>query len=348
MSSVLDPYGFSIAIYLISIMLLIGGIVLAIGYALNEKRLKEFGKNEIFQSAVNGILIGVFLTLFAQNGLINSLIYNITTSNGVTLQCQQFLSQNAAICFAYDYLAGSGYTLMDTYHPSILSSATLILTGSIGLTAALGIIGSASLNLVVVTISFAPAINPLISQLQYLTKIFSTVAIGATVQSSILVFVAVSSTSVILPTGLLLRTFVATRKLGGFFIALAIGLYVIYPLSYLFDAYIANSYTANVNATSIRSLTVSASGFGNNIYSGIGPTVTNSVIRGITSTFITPLQLILNGFQNVITSIIDTISYFIVYTFVLPAFSLIITVISIRELSSLLGSEAFFGKFGVI
>ena len=64
-------YGFSIAVYVIGIMLAIAGISLGIGYAANKRSLKEFGKEEIYQSVINGVLVGSMLILFSQNGIVN-------------------------------------------------------------------------------------------------------------------------------------------------------------------------------------------------------------------------------------------------------------------------------------
>ncbi len=46
--------------------------------------------------------------------------------------------------------------------------------------------------------------------------------------------------------------------------------------------------------------------------------------------------------------LLNQLAYLIVYAFVLPIFSLIVTGISIRELSRVLGAEAFFGKFNLL
>ena len=68
-------YGFSVAVYVIGIMLSIAGISLGIGYAANKRSLKEFGKEEIYQSVINGVLVGSMLILFSQNGIVNSDYY---------------------------------------------------------------------------------------------------------------------------------------------------------------------------------------------------------------------------------------------------------------------------------
>ncbi len=341
-------YGFSIAIYVISIMLIISGIVLGFGYALNDKRLKEFGKNEIYQSILNGALVGGLLAAFSQDGIINQAIYSIATANGASMQCQQFLSQNAAICFAYNYLTGTGYTLMGIYHPSVLSSVLVLLTALLSLSLVLGIIGAAKLSIIVITISFSSIVNPLAMQLQYIIKILITIAIGATVQSSVLAFISLTSLSIILPAGLILRSFYPTRKLGGFLIALMLGLYVVLPLSYVMNALIANQYILDVNSTSVQQVAASASSIESSIYGNLQAAPSNSFLSEVESIFINPLSSLANSFQSLVNSLMDDVSYFIVYTFILPAFSLIITGISIREFATILGSEASFGKFNVL
>ena len=79
----------------------------------------------------------------------------------------------------------------------------------------------------------------------------------------------------------------------------------------------------------------------NNYYNS---TKENSIIGKISGA-VTSLQ---NNIALLFDKIFSAVAYFIVYTFILPAFSLIITGISIRELSELLGSEASFGKFYIL
>ncbi len=341
-------YGYGIAIGVIGIMLALSGIALGLGYALNDKRLREFGRGEVYQAVINGALVGGLLAAFSANGIVSRFIYAATMSNGVSMQCPAYLFQNAAICFAYNYLAGSGYTLSNTYHPSILSATLVMITALLGLSTVLGMIGGLKLSILVVTISFAQVVNPILSQVQYLIRILSTVAIGATVQSSILIFISVSSLSVILPAGLILRSFYPTRKLGGFLIALVIGLYVVLPLSYVLDAIIANSYSVNVNSTGVQQLTVSAASVESTALGNLHPVATNSMLYSIGSDFISPLNSLADAFQGIVSSLFSAVAYLIVYTFILPAFSLVITGISIRELSSLLGSDTSFDILAVL
>jgi hypothetical protein len=343
-------YGFSIAVYVIGIMLSVAGISLGMGYAINKRSLKEFGKEEIYQSIINGVLVGSMLLLFSQGGIVNSMINQITLYNSTSISCQAYMSNNAALCLAYDYLAGSGYTYMGTFHPSILSSTTTLMAELLGLNTILGVIGSININLVVVSISLGSVVNPITSQIMYFVRILTTISMGALVQSSILIFVSLTATTIILPAGLILRSFYPTRKVGGFLIALSIGLYIVLPLSYVMDAMIANSYYTTLSNSSIVSLTSSANSFKGTL-TGI-PQVKNASDYGSAISFLgtitNGISSISNYFSGIINWLISTVAYFIVYTFILPGFSLIITIISVRELSAMLGSEAFFDLFRVM
>ena len=343
-------YGFSIAVYVIGIMLAIAGISLGIGYAANKRSLKEFGKEEIYQSVINGVLVGSMLILFSQNGIVNSMINQITFYNSTSITCQSYMSGNAALCLAYDYLSGSGYTYAGIFHQSILSSVTTLIVDLLGLNTILGVIGSISINLVVVNISLGSVVNPLISQIMYFVRILTTILTGVLVQSSILIFISLTATTIILPAGLILRSFYPTRKLGGFLIALTIGLYVVLPLSYVMNAMIANSYSQTLSNSSIISLTSSASSFKNTLSSI--PEIKNQSDYGKALSFLGTITNgitdISNYFSGIVNWLVSSIAYFIVYTFILPGFSLILTIISVRELSAMLGSEAFFDLFRVM
>ena len=62
------------------------------------------------------------------------------------------------------------------------------------------------------------------SQINYIIEALSATAVSISVQAFILVFASLCAISIILPLGIILRTFYTTRKLGRFFIALSINL----------------------------------------------------------------------------------------------------------------------------
>jgi len=321
--------GYAVSVALIGIMLSISGIILGIGFALNSKKLKEVGKQELGQSVLNGILVGSLLMLFAGNGVVSSLINTLTLQNGTSISCTGMLTGNIAICFAYNYLVGpSAYTFMGTSNMSVLSLATYLLMVVYALYAVLGI--------------FSTFLGPMLGQLRYISQALSAIAVSATVQASILAFVAVSALTLIMPLGIILRTFYPTRKLGGLLIALAIGLYVVLPLSYVFDAMVEHSFSQayaynytqiQVSAKSLQSSILSS----NTILSSNITGILNVGILGSVASFITSL---LSSIANIVNMLLNEIAYLIVYAFIMPIFSALITIVSIRELAELLGSDA--------
>jgi hypothetical protein len=321
-------YGFNVSVLLVGIMLAIAGIVLGVGYAINNKKLKEFGKEELVQSVINGALVGGLLLLFVGNGPIDSLINSLVMANGTSMSCAAYLSQNSAICFAYNYLVGPGkYYFMGTPHDSILTTATTAILLLLGLYAVLGLLKT--------------FLSPLLSMIQSAVQALGATAVSAAVQASVLSFIAVSALTVILPAGLILRSLYPTRKLGGFLIALAICLYVVLPLTYVMNATIAGAYSTATNSTGLGAVSLNSAGIENSVVSASGNSTNSSVILSAVSGVQSWTSSFLNG-------MFGEVAYFIVYAFIMPAFSLVLTGISLRELSRLLGSDTFFGKFNLL
>ncbi|MGI0141983.1 MAG: hypothetical protein ACREBF_05055 [Candidatus Micrarchaeales archaeon] len=340
-------YGFGIAVDIIGIMLAVSGIILGLGYAFDEKKLKEFGKSEIFQSMVNGALVGFLLLLFASNGILTGLINSVTSGSAQSFSCPSYMDGNSALCFAYSYLMGiQGYTVAGSHYNSLFVTVSGVLVSLITLSTVLGAIAAFKINLLIVSISFSSILTPIISELQYVTNIVTTLALGITVQAALLSFVAVTALTVILPIGLVLRCFYPTRKLGGFFIAVSLGTYVVLPLTYLFNATLVTSYDTNLNSTNLVQITDSASSI-NGQLAGASNLQLNQT-QGIFTQITSGIESIVQSLNQILSDMLFGISQLIMQIFILPTFSLIVTGISIKELAELFGSEAFFGKFRIL
>lgn len=321
-------YGFSISVLLVSIMLAIAGFALGLGYATENKKLKEFGREEIMQSLINGALVGGLLAMFVSGGPIDSMINSIAMGNGTTISCAGFLSQNSAICFAYNYLVGpSKYYFLGVPHDSILTGSMTLIVALIGLYAILGLLKT--------------FLSPLLSIIQTAVQALGATAISATVQASVLAFVAASALTVVLPAGLILRSLYPTRRMGGFLIALAISLYVVLPLTYVMNATISNAYLSTTNSSGTGAVTLGS----DSITSSAIAAAKNSTNSSAITSFISGAQ---SWTTNFLDGLFGSVAYFIVYAFILPAFSLMLTGISVRELSRMLGSDTFFGKFNLL
>ena len=65
--------GYSIAITLVAIMVSVAGIIFGIGYSMDDRRLKELGRAELYQAIINGVIVGSLLLAFGTNGIVPSL-----------------------------------------------------------------------------------------------------------------------------------------------------------------------------------------------------------------------------------------------------------------------------------
>lgn len=337
-------YGFNIAVSVLAMMIAVGGISLGMGIAANNKRLKEFGRDELNQCLINGLLIGGLVALFVPSGIIPSLIGSIASQNA-TAECQQYLASNYAICFANGYLTGSGYSFEGSFHSSILSQSTSLIIGLLSLNTIIGLLASLKISILAVSFSLSQVMSPILTEIQFFVKALTTVSISVLVQSSILSAIAASSITVILPAGLILRTFYPTRKVGGFLISAVLGLYVVLPLTYVLNAAIASSYSSSLSNSTIVSLSASASSLNSYVVqaaSSLNPS--NSIVSDMSS-YLSTISSQISGFAE---QMMDYVSYFIMAAFILPAFSLVITLISIKELSAILGSEITFNIFDLV
>lgn len=328
-------------------MFSIGGIVLGIGYSINNKKMKEFGFDEIFQSAINGVILGILFVSFMPNGLISNSINNIVTSSSVSAECQGYMSGNYAICFAYNYLIGINPVYIGNQaYPSLLTESEKLLIPISVIYGAVSVISGLSINLIVASINFGSLLSPAITELGFIIRTILAAIMGIYVQASLLSVIASVAIPLILPIGIILRTFYPTRKLGGAIMAISIGLFGVFPLTYLFDARISSYFNSNIS-TNNQTLSLN-SGIGKfrDAISSISSSK-NTSAKSVLSTLSLDAKIINSAFYSWINQIIDAISLLIVQVFFLPIFSIILTVISIKEIGSLLGSNISLGKFDI-
>lgn len=337
--------GYYIGFTIITIMIAIAGIILGLGIALNEKQLKEFGKSELFQSIINGALLSTLFIIFSKNGLITNLINNIVSNASSTLSCPGFESVNYAICFAYNFLTSiNGFIINGAHFLSLLTTVSSMLISISSLYVILALISSLKFNFII-GLSLSSVFTPLLSILSSIisTLVFSLLSIE--VQAALLKFAGIASISILLPIGLVLRTLYFTRRLGGTIIAISIGFFCIFPLTYLLNAQLVYSYSSNTsilngllqNSSQLKTKLLNPVPISNN--SSISQNFILSVSNSITS--------FSNYFWSIINSVINEVALIIVEIFFLPLLSLVLTIVSIRELAKILGSEISFGKFDI-
>lgn len=336
----LVPAAYEISIVLISIMLSVSAMILGLGYATDDKRLKENGKYELKQALINGAILSVLLFGFGSSGSVIHILNGLASSYVPVMQCDPILQSNYAACFAYSYLVGlSPITVGGITMHSLMFTAASMLVAFEAMYAALSLIASLTLSAGFVSIAFSTILKPVLSQLNYIISTLSAAIIGIELQAMLIKFSSAAVPTVLLPVGMVLRMVYFTRKLGGTIIAISIGIAIILPFSYIMNAWqLVNFSTAasyptqtlmqNVSSLSDKAMTLTPNS--NNTASSVLP-FSKSVTKFV------------NYFGKIFDKIANDIAFLIIEVFFLPALGLIITAISIKEFASLLGSEISFG-----
>ena len=335
--------GYSIAVVILTIMLMMGGIIYGIGIASDSRKLKDFGKDEILQTAINGVIVGTLIIALSPGGIIGTMINGIISNTSHGLNCAAFNS-NYAICFAHNYLVGVSTNINGSTFPSLLDAALGLLIPTATAYGIIGTFSSISLSVGLASISFKAILSPILTEETYIISALTFSIISIYIQSALLEVISIITLPLLLPIGVVLRTFYPTRKLGGSIIAFSIGLFLVFPLTYLLDAQITYNYssvTAAKSAADILSYSKSISG---NIFS----MNRNSSISAYMSGILNLASNFFSSFLILVSNILKEVALLVIEVFFMPAFSIILTVISTREFAKILGSEISFGKFDIL
>ncbi len=79
-------------------------------------------------------------------------------------------------------------------------------------------------------------LTPIVKDAEFILSALSFVRLTNALQDVFLTFVSVTMMYYFLPVGVILRTFSPTRRVGAFMMALSIGFYFVFPLTYIFNA----------------------------------------------------------------------------------------------------------------
>ncbi len=339
--------GYLIGEGLVAIMLSVGGILLGIGIALDDSKLKTFSKMLLLNTLINGAILGSLVVAFSPGGFINGIMGSITSTVSSQYSCPSYMQYNNAICFSYQYLIGtSPINIGGSNYPTIFDSAFGMLASSSLLYSSLGILGSINLNLGIISFGVSSALKPIMTGLGYAIDLLSISLIGIETQGYLLNFISIVAVPIMLPVGIVLRTFYFTQRIGGAIMAISIGLFAIFPMTYVMDAMMVNSYGAMASAPALSQISSSANGAISSISSSASlyGNNQNHNFNAIISDVTTLVSGLVNQFQNIISQLEAFLAIVIIESIILPIFSLAITVISIREIARILGSEVSFGR----
>ncbi len=339
---------YDVSVGIIAIMLAVSGILLGLGYAFNDKKLKEFGRDELLQSLINGAIVGFLFVAFSGSGFFTLLVNTLANSQSLAASCPAVMNVNYAICFAYNYLVGlSPISINGASYPSLMDVSLPLLIGLSVSYTTLSLVSSLQFSAGIISISLTSVLSPLLAQLSYLINVLTFAITGIEAQAILLKFIAITAVPVLLPVGIVLRALYLTRRLGGAIIAITIGLFVVFPLTYVFNAELTSSYFNTTNASTTDSLVSSLANMKDgamsavlNINSAQNSTSRNGILSSLSDT----ISGLMGGAEALFKELASAVAFLIIDIFFLPVFSLILTAISIKEFARLLGSEASFGR----
>lgn len=338
--------GYGIALALVSVMISAFGIVLGIGYAMGNKKIKDFGFDELMQAFISAAIIATLYAAFSYNGIVSTAITQVFYSSNATSTCYGFLSSNPAMCFAYAYTTGlAPISINGKSYPSLMDSAVTLLAPVSVLYGVLSVLGSIKLSGIFISVGFASFVQPLLSQINYIISSLTFSIISLEVQGVIIKFASIAAVPILLPAGIVLRALYFTKRLGGMLIAVAIGFYAVFPLTYLLGAQLVSGYSSNPIALSESVSSYSGSMIAT-MQSTAQPTLTSgnfSILSGLYSI----VKAAISPLESIVEELISAISLLITEVFFVPLLSLMITITSTRELARILGSEISFGKFDI-
>ncbi|MBN2478587.1 hypothetical protein JXB01_04835 [Candidatus Micrarchaeota archaeon] len=300
--------GLDIAVTVVTIFIILSGILIGIGRALSIKRIELFGIEELLQSIINGALIGAA-------GAIVVAVDQIS-SDYFTPYCEQTSIVPGLTC-VFQSLAESLFLFLQ--HLTTMNNT-------------LGYYQSLVLEFGSFSIQPFMNLSGISSIFGFHILLTSILLIMVDLNIQILSFISENALGLIFSLGLIFRSFFATRKLGGFLIALALGLYVLYPsLIMVFPPPIQE----------INNSTMIIEVFNNNTNYSAVPILDLNDNYAIAERM--DLMSVNQSFVGNVTYISErttnTISQASFYSFIAPVFSLIITVVFVRELGSVLGGD---------
>ena len=326
--------GFEIALSIVGISIVFAGIVLGLGYAFNSKRMKNLGKEEILQSFINAALLGAFGLIVA---MLTTVSYDLLPTNAT------------ATCLSGSDMLGWYRPISSSYSNENLTLASYsecliqnVETGSFTFTDEL----SKSID----TLSFASDIElhtgivdyKPFSGLSHISKALSSTINRTTLYQSLLTanalllrFSYLTALTVFLPLGLIFRSFFVTRKVGGLLIAIAIGLYIIYPLINV----VAMRSDVDELYSSINDITNFTSKYYENLtFYDLSTPGSVSSFSNMTSMTQYRKDLVESTYH--LTGAAANVEGSLFYmSVILPIISLFITIVTIIQLTKVLGAE---------
>lgn len=331
--------GMEIAVIVVSASIVLSGIMIGVGRGLGYKKVEHFGVVELIQSVINAAIIGSFAAIISLVSTISSDLVEDGEGSVVT-HLISLLNDVSSGLFSLFQEAVKATELVSFYQTLSLDFGSFSISPFSGLMPTLGTIA-----------------------LQVLALQLVMFLIELNIQ--VLHFIEQNALALIFPLGLILRSFFATRKLGGFLIALSLGLFILYPSFIMifptpledvnqtlttFEQFNNNSFYStmpvvdmNDNHAIAGKIDIMSGRCHQNVSENSS---CQQVLEDFGMTDINESEVDFSGELTLMSSGLTTaISKSALYSVVAPIFSLIITIVFVREVSSVVGGEITLGIF---
>jgi hypothetical protein len=303
----------TIAGTIVALSIVLSGLLIGLGRAIGSHKVEYFGREELIQAMINAALVGAYATItLTATEISKEMVTGTLCGEGDAIENLQCL---------YEGVSTNLYSLLvETLHlhQTVAYYQSLVLNFSTFTIQPLAYLSSVSLIL----------------EAQVL--ILQQLLLVSEIHIQLLSFFGPQLLTFFFPLGLVFRAFFSTRKLGGFLIALSIGLYLLYPsLVMVFPQPVLNetlisleSMNNNTNYTITPILDLND----NYAIAGKLDNMTNtSAGMDFTGEVTTSIQ-----------ELTTATSALTIFVLIAPLFSIIITLIFIKEVTDIFGGEFFY------
>lgn len=213
-----------VAVTAVTFSMLVVGLVFAAASVFDLRFLRVWARAEFMQVVVSAVLVGGLLA----------------GSLGVQALAVDLAGGQEPIAFAGQYLNDVNQDL--ALASSQLTVFTLVLAALQDVEVSIGVSGT--------SISGRPlaGLDAQLGQAKFIQGALSFVSLANLVQIYLLIFIQATMMYYFLPVGVVLRSFSLTRPVGAFMMALAVGLYFVFPLTFVFNAVALEKTTSSIGA----------------------------------------------------------------------------------------------------
>lgn len=318
-----------IALAALVLIFMVVALIMGVAYALNFKELYAWGKNELFQVLATAVIVGAAFAIVNASDLLSGLMLS-----GVQ---PEIVHEYPTAFYVADYYLQVGVKILAGEYTTFTA-----------LNAGFGQWASMTVSLMPARVGFrlqpALVLRPIMDANAMMLNALGLGLAGMFGQIALLDFIREKMFALFLPIGIVLRSFPFTRSKGSAIIAIALGFYIIFPLTFYLDLQVLANHC---NILSIGELSKCALASTSDVVRGLWNEIKLDVSKGTWETlslmlfwaFMWPSKIVFFLTALIFALAPEILWFLIVLGFVLPFINIIITLTFTRELAKILGGD---------